>query len=82
MSATLSPTWEISTDHAGSSYDQPVLVNRGTGEAYGPGDIVMLDPSHGFTQAAKAVRQLARMATLDAEGAALVARLVGSVPPR
>lgn len=30
--------WRLTTDHAASSYNQPVLVSP-TGKAYGPGDI-------------------------------------------
>lgn len=78
MKVTLSPSWELSTDHAASSYGQPVLVNRATGEAYGPGDIVRPYPSHGSTTAAEAVRRLAKTARLDADGQALVARFVGT----
>jgi hypothetical protein len=40
MKATLAPSWDLTTEHAASSYGQPVLVNRGTGEAFGPGDIL------------------------------------------
>lgn len=31
--------WRITTDHASSSYNQPVLVDP-NGTAYGPGDIL------------------------------------------
>lgn len=53
--------WHYTTDHAASSYGQPVLVNDATGTAYGPGDILStaqvaeilaIDSSH--------VRRLAR----------------------
>jgi len=78
--ARLDRNWELSTDHAASSYGQPVLVHRATGEAYGPGDIVRLDPSHGYALAADAVRRLAKTARLDAEGQALVARFAPPPP--
>lgn len=45
MQVNLSGSWELSTDHAASSYGQPVLVNRATGEAFGPGDILKPYPS-------------------------------------
>ncbi len=45
MKVTLTPSWELSTEHAASSYGQPVLVNRETGEAFGPADPVRPDPS-------------------------------------
>jgi hypothetical protein len=80
MKASLSPSWALTTEHAASSYGQPVLVNRGTGEAYGPGDVVMLYPSHGYTKAADGVRRLAKTAHLTKAGAALVAKFCGLAP--
>ena len=32
--------FELTTEHAAASYGQPVLVDRETGEAYGPADLV------------------------------------------
>ena len=68
MRTTLSPSWDLSTDHATSSYNQPVLVNRSTGEAFGQADIVQVYPSHGFVPAAQAVERMAKTASLDDEG--------------
>lgn len=45
--------WRLTTDHAASSYGQPVLVSP-SGKAYGPGDIERPDWSVGkerFSQA-------------------------------
>jgi len=81
MQATLSPSWELSTEHATSSYGQPVLVHRTTGDAYGPGDILSAYPSYGLLPAAAVVRRLAKTATLDEEGRALVERFVSLLPP-
>ncbi len=72
MKAKLAPSWELSTEHAASSYGQPVLVHRTTGDAYGPGDIVRPYPSYGLMRAVDAVRRLAKTAKLNAEGRALV----------
>lgn len=77
MQVNLSGSWELSTDHAASSYGQPVLVNRATGEAFGPGDILKPYPSYGFMPAAEAVRRLSKTAKLDAEGRDLAARFCG-----
>lgn len=74
MQVNLSGSWELSTDHAASSYGQPVLVNRTTGEAFGPGDILKPYPSYGFMSAAEAVRRLSKTADLDAEGRDLAAK--------
>jgi hypothetical protein len=49
-------------------------VNRATGEAFGPGDILKPYPSFGFMSAVEAVRRLAKTAKLDAEGRKLVAK--------
>ena len=82
MKAILGPNWELSTDHAASSAGQPVLVNRGTDKAYGPRDILEPYPSWGRMPAARAVARIAETKALDTDGEALVARFVGSVPPR
>jgi hypothetical protein len=74
MKTILSPSWELSTDHSASSYGRPVLVKRATGEAFGLGDIVKLNPSYGYMTAGDAVRRLAGTKKLDAEGLDLVAR--------
>jgi hypothetical protein len=36
----LAPSWALSANHSASSYGVPVLVNRSTGDAFGPADIV------------------------------------------
>ena len=43
MKTILAPSWILTTDHSASSYGQPVLVYRATGEAYGPSDIIILN---------------------------------------
>jgi len=74
MTVKLSPSWTLTTEHAASSYGQPVLVHRTDGVAYGPGDIVKPYPSYGYMTAAAAVARLAKTARLDDEGKALVGR--------
>jgi hypothetical protein len=78
MTVRLSGTWELSTDHASSSYGQPVLVNRSTGEAFGPGDIRKAG-LNGFMPAGEMVRRLAKTAKLDAEGRGLVAKFADAM---
>lgn len=77
MELNLSPDWKLSADHAASNCGKPVLVNRATGRAYGPGDFVRIFPrwKH-LHHAAPAVRLLAKRATLDDEGKKLVAKLL------
>jgi hypothetical protein len=82
MKASLSPSWELTTDHAASRYGQPVLVRRSTGEAYGPEDILQAYASWGSLPAARVVARLAKTVHLDDEGQAMVALFVVSLPPR
>ena len=62
MKVTLTPSWILTTEHASSSYGQPVLVNRGSQEAFGPGDIVKPYPSWGYMLAADAVKRMVKTA--------------------
>jgi len=80
MEITLAPSWILSTEHSASSYGQPVLVKRATGEAFGPRDVVKLYPSHGYAPAAEGVARLAKTADLDVDGLALVARFLALAP--
>ena len=58
MIVKLLTRWELTTEHAASSYGQPVLVNRDTGEAYGAADIVKCFPSWSYWPAWKAVNRM------------------------
>jgi len=80
MKVTLSSRWELFTDHAASSYGQPVLVDLDTGDAYGPSDIVQPEPGRGYMRATLVVQRLAQAAELDTAERALVARFVGLLP--
>lgn len=64
MEIQLAPSWVLTTNHAASSYGQPVLVKLATNEAYGPTDIVKAYESWGFAPAREVVRRLAEMITL------------------
>ena len=65
MEIVLKPSWILTTNHAASSYGQPVLVNRGSGEAYGKGDIVKPYPSWDYTPARDAVLRMMKTAVLS-----------------
>jgi len=54
-----------------------VLVNRGTGKTYGPGDILKAYPSWGFMPAAAVVDRFTKGKRLDADTTTLVTRFVG-----
>jgi hypothetical protein len=58
MQIILSPSWILTDEHSASNDGIPVLANRGTGEAYGPGDTVRAYPSQDFVPAARVVDRL------------------------
>lgn len=74
MKANLTGTWELTTENTASSYGQPVLLNRTTGETFGPADVLNVYPSWGHMPAAAAVERMMKTASLDAEGEALAAK--------
>ncbi len=82
MTAILNEDWELSTDDPASRGGQPVLVNRTTGQAFGPRDKIKVYPSHHLEKAANAVARIAEKAKLNLDGETLVVRFVGSIPPR
>ena len=65
MEIVLKPSWILTTDHSASSYGQPVLVNRGTGEAFGPGDVLEAYPSWGWLPARDAVKRMLKTVELS-----------------
>jgi hypothetical protein len=44
MNMMIGSRWMLTTEHAASSYGQPVLVDKGTGRSYGPEDIILVGP--------------------------------------
>lgn len=67
MECILSPSWILTTEHSASNYGMPVLVNRGTGEGFGPGDIIVPYPSWGYMMARDAVKRLSARKKLKHE---------------
>jgi hypothetical protein len=55
MNIQLTPSYVLTTDHPCSSYDIPVLVNRSTGDAFGPGHMMQAYPSWPWQPAAHVV---------------------------
>ncbi len=76
MKIHLLTRWELTTDHAASSYGQPVLVNHDTGEAFGPGDITKCYASWPYQPASRAVERMAARCELTDEERATVERFV------
>ena len=58
MQLILTQTWVLSDEHSASSYGKPVLVERDTGEAYGPRDILEPYPSWGVIPGRAAVQRM------------------------
>ncbi len=78
MRVPLSPSFELSTEHAASRYGQPVLVHRTSGEAYGPADLLRAYPSYGYLPAAHVVARLAGARAPNAKAMELVALFVAT----
>jgi len=72
MKVALTPSFELTTRHPASSYGQPVLVNRGSGEAFGPGDILQPYPSWEYQTGASAVDRMAATKDLTPDQVSLV----------
>ena len=77
MKTLLTPSFFLSDEHAASSYSQPVLVDRHTGAAFGPGDILRPYPSWSLEPASRHVRRMARTAGLDDDGQRAVESFCG-----
>jgi hypothetical protein len=80
MTAQLSPSWLITTEHAQSHDGLGVLVNRQTGKAYGPDDTLSDYASFGPQPAARVVERLAKGARLDEKQREFVTRFLSHKP--
>lgn len=60
MKVTLTPSWELTNEHAASNYGQAVLVRRAIQEAIGPGDVIKAYPSWPLQRASQAVERMTR----------------------
>jgi hypothetical protein len=76
MKVNLRSSWQLTDEHAASSYGQPVLVNRASGETFGPADILQPHPSWPSLPASGIVERMAKTAKLTDEERAFVARFV------
>ena len=82
MKVTLSRSWELSDEPPLSREGRPVLVNRSTGAASGPGDLVDGTPFWGVMEAGRLVAQLAKSVRLNAAEKTLVDRFIEGQQPR
>ena len=74
MKLSLTPSWELSDERAGSSYGIPVLVNRPTGEAFRPGKILEPYAHWGLKPAAVHVARMSETKKLSDEEMEFVRR--------
>lgn len=81
MIITLTPSWQLTDEHSQSSYGIPILLNRGTGEVFGPADIIQPYPSWGYMTAAAAVTRLMDIKNRTATEREFAARFQVAMPP-
>jgi len=80
MTAQLSPSWLITTEHAQSHDGLGVLVNRLTGKTYSPDATLSDYASMGPHPATRVVERLAKGARLDEKQREFVARFISHTP--
>jgi len=64
MNIRLTPSWAFTTNHAAACYGMPVLVNRATGTAFGPEDLLKPYPSWPMMTGQEALERLRRIYNL------------------
>jgi hypothetical protein len=74
MKVRFTPSWELTDERAESSYGQPVLVERRTGKAFGPGDLLEPYAHWGLESAAVHVTRMSSMKKLSSEDLEFVGR--------
>jgi hypothetical protein len=79
MKVIFTPSWELSDERAGSSYGTPVLVNRATGKAFGPGDLLEPYAHWGLKPAADHVVRMSETKNISGEEMEFVRRF--KIPP-
>ncbi len=77
MRVALTPSFELSNEHAASSDEAPVLVNRHTEETYGPTDILIAYSMWGPIGAASAVLRMVHGKELTGPEREFVKRFTG-----
>ena len=77
MKLSLTPSFELSNEHAASSCGAPVLVNRHTDEAYAPTDILAAYSMWGPVCAASAVLRMVHGKELTGDEREFVKRFTG-----
>ena len=77
----LTASYFLTTDHAKSRLDQPVLFNKATGQAYLPSDIFAPYESWPMMQASQIVNKMASWRNFSGEERQFIARFIGTYYP-
>ena len=80
MKVSLTPSFDLSDEHAAGSYETPLLVNRHTGEKYGPADILTAYPSWGPITPSSTVLRMVHAKELTADEREFVDRFHSIAP--
>jgi hypothetical protein len=67
MKVRLTLSWELSDEHSTSFNGKPVLIKRGTGKIFGPGDAVEFYPNWRIKPAAVHVGRMSMMRRFSEE---------------
>jgi hypothetical protein len=76
MKLYLTPSWILSDEHLASSYGKPVLVDQETGKAYGPDDILQVNPGGNPVPGYLVVRALIEGESFSVEEVAFIDRFI------
>lgn len=77
MHVKLTATYFLTTDHAKSRFDQPVLVNRATGQAFLPSDAFAAYEFWQIMPADQVVNKMAAWRNFSEEERRLIERFLG-----
>jgi hypothetical protein len=78
----LTATYFLTTDHVMSRWDQPVLFNKATGQAYLPNDTFAAYESWPKMTATQIVNRMALWRNFSGEERGLIERFLGIYPQR
>jgi hypothetical protein len=77
MQVKLTATYFLTTDHPEGKYDQPVLINRATGQAFMPYDAFVAYESWPVMSATQVVSKMSRWRDFSAEERRLIEQFLG-----
>jgi hypothetical protein len=78
----LTATYFLTTDHVKSRWDQPVLINKATGQAYLPNDTLAAYESWPRMPATQIVNRMALWRNFSGDERGLIERFLGIYPQK